>query len=86
MLPSKSAEIKAAQESTGFANPPPYLDILLQLGYGEYAQSLIQVFGCPSDGGDCEEGFGRLLMARGWYCNTRWAISGTIKQNSSQYG
>ena len=66
--------------------PPPYWDFILQLGYPENAEALLAQFGCPADGGDCDEGFGRMIQASQWVCNTRWSLSGALKDNASEYG
>jgi len=87
LVPSISQTIRDAEASTGFEMPPPYIDMIYELLYPDQADQMKALFGCiDGQDADCREGFARLTQFVSWTCPTKWAFSGAIKDNPSQYG
>ena len=63
LVPSISQTIKDAQASTGFEMPPPYVDMIYELLYPDYAQQMIPLVGCiDGPNADCREGFAKMTQ------------------------
>ena len=87
-VPNLAQQIKAAQESTNLIAPAPWQDRMFEAIFPNHSDQIKSIFGCPADaydGDDCQEQFGRFIQAQTWYCNTRWAYNGELKNNPQNY-
>ena len=63
-----------------------FQDKWFSVAYPNHAAELKAAFGCKNTTSDCFDRWARWVQAVVWDCPTRWALSGAIKENPSQFG
>ena len=59
---------------------------MFEISYGQWADELNALFGCKDATSDCFDQFYRWVQGTHWYCNSKWAFSGQLKENPKNHG
>ena len=70
----------------GTKGSEPWSNEIFSKLYPSYSDEMNSMFGCAQGSADCKDNFSRFVTAMHWYCNTRWAYSGELKNNPDKYG